>query len=248
MREVMAARSARDATVYHGPRGSRRAAARRPSPLAGFARLVVARPGRLVAIGLFLATGAAIGVNALVFQTARHPAPLFGGPPMPAQSLAARPPLPPAPPAALQTQALPPAPAPARGEFAELFVPVAPAPRELVTDIPVRTPLPPVRARDIPAAEAPRTRGPDPIGALLRGEIAETASVSRAADPDARVEAAQRALHNLGHGPLVADGVFGPATRAAIERFEAAQGLPVTGRLDAATVRALSVRSGIAID
>ena len=245
MREVMAARSARDATVYHGPRGSRRAAAHRPSPLAGLARLVVARPGRLVAIGLFLATGAAIGANALLFQTARHPAPLFG-PPAPAQSLAARPPLPPAPPAALQAPA--PAPAPARQEFAELFVPVAPAPRELGPEPRVPTPLPPVRTRDIAGSEPARTRGPDPIGALLRGEIAETASVSRAADPDPRVEAAQRALHNLGHGPLVADGVFGPATRAAIERFEAAQGLPVTGRLDAATVRALAVRSGIAID
>lgn len=244
MREVMAARSARDATAYHdGPRGSRRALARRPSPLAGFARHVVARPGRIVAIGLFLAAGAAIGVNALVFQTARHPAPLFG-PPAPAQSLAARPPLPPAPPAALQA----PAPAPARQDFAELFVPVAPAPRELGTEPRVPTPLPPTRARDIAASEPARTRGPDPIGALLRGEIAETASVSRAADPDPRIEAAQRALHNLGHGPLVADGMFGPATRAAIERFEAAQGLPVTGRLDAATVRALAVRSGIAID
>ncbi|WP_371826889.1 peptidoglycan-binding domain-containing protein [Microvirga sp. VF16] len=35
------------------------------------------------------------------------------------------------------------------------------------------------------------------------------------------------------------DGVSGPGTRRSIEAFQQAQGLPVTGRLDADTIRVL---------
>jgi murein L,D-transpeptidase YcbB/YkuD len=50
---------------------------------------------------------------------------------------------------------------------------------------------------------------------------------------------AQEALTRLGYGPLKADGVFGPGTRRAIEAFQQRQGLPVTGRLEASTLRAI---------
>ncbi|MGO4525076.1 peptidoglycan-binding protein [Microvirga sp. 2MCAF35] len=50
---------------------------------------------------------------------------------------------------------------------------------------------------------------------------------------------AQQALTALGFGPLKADGVFGPGTRRSIEAFQQAHGLPVTGKLDAAVLRAL---------
>jgi murein L,D-transpeptidase YcbB/YkuD len=50
---------------------------------------------------------------------------------------------------------------------------------------------------------------------------------------------AQEALTRLGYGPLKADGVFGPGTRRAIEAFQQRQGLPVTGRLEANTLRAI---------
>jgi uncharacterized protein (DUF3084 family) len=50
---------------------------------------------------------------------------------------------------------------------------------------------------------------------------------------------AQQALTTLGYGPLKADGVSGPGTRRTIEAFQRGQGLPVTGRLDADTIRAL---------
>ena len=44
----------------------------------------------------------------------------------------------------------------------------------------------------------------------------------------------------------VADGIFGPRTRAAVRRFQRAQGLPVTGVADAATLSAAGVHAGSA--
>jgi septal ring factor EnvC (AmiA/AmiB activator) len=62
-----------------------------------------------------------------------------------------------------------------------------------------------------------------------------------------RLEAAQEALKKLGYGPLVSDGRMGRKTRQAIEAFERAQGLTVTGELGATTVQALQSTSGISI-
>ncbi|MGP9822475.1 hypothetical protein ACTZWW_20815, partial [Salinarimonas sp. NSM] len=52
----------------------------RRSPLAAVARRLLARPGRLVAGALFASVAGYITLNALAFQTARHPAPLFAEP------------------------------------------------------------------------------------------------------------------------------------------------------------------------
>ena len=61
-----------------------------------------------------------------------------------------------------------------------------------------------------------------------------------------RVAAIQRALVKLGH-PLAVDGIAGPATRRAIEEFERAHNLPVTGEPAARTVRVISRRAAIEI-
>ncbi|WP_377030335.1 peptidoglycan-binding domain-containing protein [Microvirga arabica] len=53
------------------------------------------------------------------------------------------------------------------------------------------------------------------------------------------IREAQEALTRLGYGQLEADGVFGPGTRRSVEAFQLAQGLSVTGRLDADTLRVL---------
>jgi murein L,D-transpeptidase YcbB/YkuD len=53
------------------------------------------------------------------------------------------------------------------------------------------------------------------------------------------ISKAQQALTELGFGPLKADGVFGPGTRRSIEAFQQRQGLPITGQLDAETIRVL---------
>jgi murein L,D-transpeptidase YcbB/YkuD len=54
-----------------------------------------------------------------------------------------------------------------------------------------------------------------------------------------QIRAAQEALTDLGYGNLEADGVFGPGTSKAVEAFERARGLPVTGKLGTATLHAL---------
>jgi len=51
--------------------------------------------------------------------------------------------------------------------------------------------------------------------------------------------AAQETLTKLGFGNLEADGVMGPTTRQAIERFQRVVGLTVTGELHGLTLQSL---------
>lgn len=55
------------------------------------------------------------------------------------------------------------------------------------------------------------------------------------------VKALQRALTNKGHRLGVADGIFGERTQAAVRAFQKAEGIPVTGRADARTLRELGL-------
>jgi hypothetical protein len=117
-------------------------------------------------------------------------------------------------------------------------------------------PVPPARP---PAAAAPpppqppaRTPVRDQIGEMIRASET-TGSASQIRQADARVEpqrvtSAQRALAKLGYGPIKADGVFGQATRQAVERFERERRLPVTGELNQRTARELSSQSGIRVE
>ena len=196
------------------------------------------RPGRLPMIALGLAlrhplrvSGAALGIvlttaclwNVLMGQSARHPAPLFG-----------------APPAAAEPQR--------RADSAAAPLPAARPDPATVASLP---------------AEPPRPA--DPIGALIRGEPAAPrtdASRTDAARTDAprtdaprtdaartdaakgeasRIAAAQRALIKLGYGPLSSDGLVGPGTRSAIERFERDRKIPVTGMLAGRTAKLLGI-------
>ena len=50
---------------------------------------------------------------------------------------------------------------------------------------------------------------------------------------------AQAQLSNLGYYAGVVDGSFGPLTSRAITQYQADYGLPVTGRLDRATLKSL---------
>lgn len=62
----------------------------------------------------------------------------------------------------------------------------------------------------------------------------------RQASPDTMTVAeAQFALDQQGYQPGPMDGIMGQRTVAALERFQRERTLPVTGRLDPATVRAL---------
>jgi hypothetical protein len=67
-------------------------------------------------------------------------------------------------------------------------------------------------------------------------EVSTTSSVRLS---KLEIRAAQEALVDFGYGKLKADGALGPATRKAVEAFERAKGLPVTGRLGTATLQSL---------
>jgi murein L,D-transpeptidase YcbB/YkuD len=84
-------------------------------------------------------------------------------------------------------------------------------------------------------------------GQVVGKEESPTVSVTSALPlSKQQVRAAQEALTDFGYGRLEADGSFGPSTRKAIEAFERAKGLPVTGRLGAATLQALRVHAASA--
>ena len=55
------------------------------------------------------------------------------------------------------------------------------------------------------------------------------------------VREAQRALRDLGYHPGPIDGTFGPQTRMALEKYQVAEKLPMTGQLDAETMERLDV-------
>ncbi len=231
MRELLAARSGRDGIVASAPlRGRGRPAPSVPARLVAF---LTARPTAVAGVLVVSAAGAAIAVNALAWQTARHPAPLFQDRPRPAvESPAQRRP---------ETVRVEPLRAePARSEPAR----VEPAPA-------LAAPIPPARPAAAPAQPAARSGRPDQIGDMLRGNEA-TGAVARAntapAEPLPRVAAAQRALSKLGYGPLTADGRYGPSTRSAVERFERDRRLSPTGDLNPRTLRELVAASGIAIE
>jgi peptidoglycan hydrolase-like protein with peptidoglycan-binding domain len=103
-----------------------------------------------------------------------------------------------------------------------------------------------------------RARGLDPSGTLntatvaaLREEPRPAPRVAAAPPPPAplpldttNVRATQNRLTQLGfyNGPV--DGVWGPSTQVALERFQRSRGLPVDGKLGPATVNALGSDGG----
>jgi hypothetical protein len=81
----------------------------------------------------------------------------------------------------------------------------------------------PVKA---PGAVRPSAPRHDPIADLLTGAN--------------QVTSVQRTLSEFGYGPVAPTGIYGPETRAAIERFERERKMPVTGQISDRLVRELS--------
>ena len=77
---------------------------------------------------------------------------------------------------------------------------------------------------------------------VLLALIAVAGSIGVLAAPDARVEAVQRRLAELGYEPGPADGLMGPRTREAIRALQRDRGLPRSGRIDSATIEALGLK------
>jgi peptidoglycan hydrolase-like protein with peptidoglycan-binding domain len=88
----------------------------------------------------------------------------------------------------------------------------------------------PVRAAVHPASSASVAHN-DMIGDMI-------VSSSR------RVLAVQRALSDFGYGPVKATGLFGPDTKAAIEKFERDRKLPVTGQISDRLLHELAAVTG----
>ena len=99
-----------------------------------------------------------------------------------------------------------------------------------------------------PAPAAPAAAAPAPSAAPAPAAAAPSAAAPmKAAHPHTgahamthsqRVERVQTAL-NANGAQLAVDGKMGPKTRAALEAFQKAHGLKVTGRVDKETIAAL---------
>jgi hypothetical protein len=72
---------------------------------------------------------------------------------------------------------------------------------------------------------------------MLESPAVSTTSAVRLSKQEIRT--AQEALVDFGYERLKADGALGPSTRKAVEAFERAKGLPVTGKLGTVTLQAL---------
>jgi Putative peptidoglycan binding domain len=259
LREALAARHDGDFIVDAPVR--RRAPARRKKvgAAARLLSLALQHPLRIGVALLLAGGGGMIAWNALVLQTAHHPAPLFNhrDPAVP-QAL----PVPPARPVAPATEAEPESaaeslmsPAPMHAQNPVPSPPPRAAARSTIGDMIRNGGEPPPAARaaqpSAPAIVTTPTKPPvarDAIGEMIRmgGPVpTPPANVGRADSSDV-VLSGQRALAKLGYD-IKADGIMGSGTRQAIERFERERKLPVTGDFTARTARELSAASGIAV-
>ncbi|WP_019903045.1 peptidoglycan-binding domain-containing protein [Methylobacterium sp. 77] len=236
---VVPARGAQSAPPRRKPASG---PARRPSfgwlrtmgtAVAGFGRLCLRRPGEVLGSVVALGAVAAVAMNALGFQGGPHPAPIF---PTLGKGTGNG--------AAAKPQAAKPAEPAKSAEPARL----AEAPPRKI-DVPKSDPGPEQKAALLPEPAKPATKPVVAAQATKRDVIAEiikagetTASVTP--KTDVAVAQAQRALVKLGYGPLVADGVLGAGTRAAIEKFERDRKLPVKGVAAGRTLRELASSAG----
>lgn len=211
------------------PRPARRKAAPAKKASARFTFLS-GKPLRILALVVAAGVLVGIGLNATLFQTARHPAPFFA-----AEKQAQTQPQKPVAPT--------PAPRPADLGASEAKKPAAAQQQARAADPARKGDQIGALLRGEPAADAQRKS--DPIAALLRGEEGPSPQ-AKEQQATARVAAAQRALQKVGY-VVKPDGVFGSTTRVALEKFERDRGLPVTGQLSGRTVKQLAAQSGVAI-
>jgi hypothetical protein len=203
-------------------RGARAAAIEPDSERGLMMRIFLHSPKDMIAGALALAVVCAIIVNALFMQAGRHPAPMFG---------------------------------------TVVTLPVA-------ASLPAN-PLPRLRSLEgeipLPEARPVEARAADPMANLVKTTSSvqpSTASIPRPplavpvstradgvplSNPH-RIAAVQRALAENGYGQLKATGVIGADTQAAIQRFERARKLPVTGQVSDRLVRELALTIGHPIE
>jgi hypothetical protein len=136
-------------------------------------------------------------------------------------------------------------------------------PRPVEADASISEPKPTeLKAADIRAAD-PKTSEPktsDPMGNLVKATSTAPITNSIPRPPASipgeaisgsglrRVAAVQRALTEYGYGQLKPTGTVGSDTQAAIQKFERARKIPVTGQMSDRLVRELTAVIGHPID
>ncbi|WP_342359028.1 peptidoglycan-binding domain-containing protein [Terrarubrum flagellatum] len=250
------------------PRARKPRKAKRPSGL--FSKLGLSRwpRRRIVLTGVIAIAATGIAVNALVLQSARHPAPLFAAVEQAridaarkaaaAARVAAERPLPPARPQQEVAALTPPAPvaAPApqsaaqvqsqqaaqpqteQQSLARLMSDVSDKPARATPDKPAKPAAPEKNANaEKPAAKpaTPATAKGDALAELIRGGIVPPGGVP--SEPDPKIQQVQRYLVRQGAASVKPDGFMGPATRAAIEKYERDHKWQVTGEISPKLLR-----------
>ncbi len=192
-------------------------------------RILLHGPKDVVAGLLAFAAVTAIVANALFLQAGQHPSPMFGqSVASPAANLAATNPLPRPRPAEL---AMKPSESPTSA-------PRVVDPADPLANLVKATAAPPTSA---PISGVPRP--PMPIPVSSRSDTGTTA-----VQGSRRVAAVQRALTEYGYGQLKPTGTVGADTQAAIQKFERARKLPVTGQVSDRLVHELVAVIGHPID
>jgi hypothetical protein len=185
-------------------------------------RILLHSPKDMVAGALAFAAVSAIIANALFLQAGRHPAPMFG-------SVTAIPVAAPANPL--------PRPRPVEADATQSESrPAEPRAADPLANL-VKT----TNAAQVLPAVVPRP--PAAIPLLSHNDTAAIPGMG-----SRRVAAVQRALTEYGYGQLKPTGIIGSDTQAAIQKFERARKLPVTGQMSDRLGRELTVMIGHPID
>jgi Putative peptidoglycan binding domain len=215
-------------------RGSREAAVEPDSEHGLVMSIFLYSPKDVIAGALALAAIIAIIANALFMQAGRHPAPMFG--------------------------TLANLPAGASPVVASVPASLLPRPRPVEAD----TVLSETRPADPKAADP---KAADPMTSLVKTTSTVQAATANIPRPPMtvpvssrvdsvpvsiggshRVAAVQRALTEYGYGQLKPTGVVGPDTQVAIQKFEKARKLPVTGQVSDRLVHELAATIGHSIE
>jgi hypothetical protein len=183
-------------------------------------RILLHSPKDVVAGALAFAAVSAIIANALFLQAGRHPAPMFG-------TVVNMP--------AVAANPLPrPRPIEADATQSESR-PAEPKAADPLANLKTANAAPMVPAL------VPRPPAPVPVSSH-----SDSAAISGAGSR--RVAAVQRALTEYGYGQLKPTGTVGSDTQAAIQKFERARKLPVTGQVSDRLVRELTATIGHPVD
>jgi peptidoglycan hydrolase-like protein with peptidoglycan-binding domain len=210
-------------------------------PRGGMGAAIVRHPREFVGIVLAVAATATIFVNALFLQRGPHPAPIFSSHPL----IGAAPP------------------------HRHGATPTAPSRTQLIADIQralgrkgfytgnvdgIWGAATDAAVRDFAQAAKLKINA-EASESLLRAistssvqappkQPAPNDPIAKLLAPSQRVLAIQRALSDFGYGQIKPTGVYDADTRAAIEKFERDQKLPVTGLISETLIRALAAMSG----